>query len=72
MNSATWQSHPIRVAARSEVTIDVKANADAVVLAQGDGVWFHDLHLADEEHIVALIRDLSNALVHMRAMRAQP
>jgi len=71
MNPTTWQGHPIRVESRSEVRVEVKANAEAVVLAQGDGVWFHDLHLANEEHVVALINDLSEALVQMRSMRAQ-
>lgn len=68
---SSWQSEPIRVAKRSDVTVDVRASAEAVVLAQGDGVWFHDLHLADEEHVVALIQGLTDGLVQMRAMRFQ-
>jgi hypothetical protein len=72
MNTPTWQSHPIRVATRSEVSVDVKASADAVVIAQGNGVWFHDLHLADEEHVVGLIGALEEGLVQMRSMRSAP
>lgn len=70
MNSLSWQGHPIRVEHRSEVRVEVKASAAAVVIAQGDGVWFHDLHLENEEHVVALINDLSEGLVQMRAMRS--
>lgn len=67
----TWQSQPIRVAVRSDVTIDVKASNAAVVLAQGNGVWFHDLHITDEADVVALIGALQDGLVQMRAMRAR-
>ena len=67
---STWQSQPIRVAVRSDVTIDVKASADAVVLAQGNGVWFHDLHITDDADVVALIGALQEALIQHRAMRA--
>lgn len=66
----TWQSEPIRVAVRSDVTVDVKASADAVVIAQGNGVWFHDLHITDEADVVALIQALTDGLVQCRAMRA--
>lgn len=72
MNTPTWQSQPIRVAVRSDVTIDVKANAAAVVVGQGNGVWYHDLHLTDEADVVALIGALQDGLVQMRSMRAQP
>ena len=68
---STWQSQPIRVAVRSDVTIDVKASADAVVLAQGNGVWFHDLHITDDADVVALIGALQEALVQHRAMRTR-
>jgi hypothetical protein len=67
-----WQSQPIRVAVRSDVTVDVKASAEAVVVAQGNGVWFHDLHITDEADVVALIGALQDGLVQMRAMRARP
>lgn len=66
----TWQSEPIRVAVRSDVTVDVKATAEAVVVAQGNGVWFHDLHITDEADVVALIGALQDGLVQHRAMRA--
>lgn len=66
---STWQSEPIRVAVRSDVTVDVKASADAVVLAQGNGVWFHDLHITDDADVVALIGALQEALIQHRAMR---
>lgn len=69
---STWQSQPIRVAVRSDVTVDVKASADAVVLAQGNGVWFHDLHITDEADVVALIGALQDALLQHRMLRAQP
>jgi hypothetical protein len=67
----TWQSQPIQIANRSDVNVDVRASADAVVLAQGNGVWFHDLHMADDEHVVALIGALQEGLIQHRAMRAQ-
>lgn len=70
MNTPAWQSEPIRVAVRSDVTVDVKASADAVVLAQGNGVWFHDLHITDDADVVALIGALQEALVQHRAMRS--
>ena len=71
MNAPTWQSQPIRVAVRSDVTIDVKASAEAVVLAQGNGVWFHDLHISDDSDVVALIHALQEGLVQHRSMRAR-
>jgi len=67
-----WQSEPIRVAVRSDVTVDVKASGDAIVLAQGNGVWFHDLHITDEADVIALIGALQEGLVQMRSMKAQP
>ena len=67
---STWQSQPIQIANRSDVNVDVRASADAVVLAQGNGVWFHDLHMADDEHVVALIGALQEGLIQHRAMRA--
>jgi len=67
-----WQSEPIRVAVRSDVTVDVKASAEAVVVAQGNGVWFHGLHITDEADVIALIGALQEGLVQMRSMKAQP
>lgn len=67
-----WQSHPIRIATRSEVNVDVRASADAVVIGQSDGVWFHDLHLTEDEHVITLIGDLQEALVQKRFMRTRP
>ena len=67
----SWQSQTIRVENRSAVNVDVRASADAVVLAQGNGVWFHDLHLANDEHVVALIGALQDGLVQKRAMGSQ-
>ena len=43
----TWVSPTIRI--NGSVHIDVKANENGVVLAQGDEVWFHDLHLTSEQ-----------------------
>lgn len=68
---STWQSQPIQIANRSDVNVDVRASAEAVVLAQGNGVWFHDLHMADDEHVVALIGALQEGLIQHRAMRPQ-
>ena len=67
---STWQSQPIQIANRSDVNVDVRASAEAVVLAQGNGVWFHDLHMADDEHVIALINSLQEGLVQKRAMQA--
>ena len=67
----TWQSNPIDITCKSAVTVDVKANADAVVLAQGNGVWFHDLHIepADADAIADALREGARQCVAMRAAR---
>lgn len=46
MTSYLWQSDSVLVGVR--VHVDVKASEKSVVLAQGDDVWFHDLHLTPE------------------------
>jgi hypothetical protein len=49
MPNFNWQSEQIKVGVR--VVVDVKASEKSVVLAQGDDVWFHDLHLTPEAAI---------------------
>jgi len=56
MSNATWNSEQIKIGA--DVVADVRANADGVVLGQGNAVWFHDLHLTPEQSI-----ELGNALI---------
>jgi hypothetical protein len=47
MSNATWKSEKIEIT--PSVFVDVKANANGVVLGQGNDVWFHDLHLVPEQ-----------------------
>lgn len=63
-----WQSEPIRVAKRSDVTVDVRASAEAVVLAQGDGVWVSN-YLLQPDDVMAFSADVQQAAIHCRAMR---
>lgn len=44
---ADWISEPIKL--EGNVHVDVKANEKGVVLAQGNDVWFHDLHLTAQQ-----------------------
>ena len=44
---ADWISEPIKL--DGAVHVDVRANAKGIVLAQGDDVWFHDLHVSPEQ-----------------------
>jgi hypothetical protein len=64
----SWQSQPIQIA--STVFVDVKANAEKVVLAQGNTVWFHDLHL-DPDDAIAIAVALQDGAIQCRAMRTQ-
>ena len=64
-----WQSNPVTVACKSIVSVDVKANEKSVVLAQGDDVWFHDLHLepADANAIADALIEGARQCMRMRA-----
>ena len=45
--ATNWNSDSIKIT--DGVFVEVKANAAGVVLAQGDEVWFHDLHLTPDQ-----------------------
>ena len=68
MSEATWKSEQIQIV--RSVFVDVKANAKGVVLAQGDDVWFHDLHVAPEQ-ACAIAEALTQGAARCRAARGE-
>ncbi len=62
----TWQSEVIQIDASTHV--QVRANSVSVVLAQGDDVWFHDLHLTPDQ-AVAISCALNHGAVKCLAAR---
>lgn len=66
MNSSTWKSEKIHIT--PAVLVDVKANAQSVVLGQSNDVWFHDLHVTPE-HAIQIAEALTEGATHCLAAR---